>query len=92
MRFRSNAFHKSSCEPRFADAGFARKKHHLTVATLCSRPAPQQQFGLFLAPDESSDTARMQRLEAAFCGTRSQRHPGSHGPGYTLDVSGAKVL
>ena len=91
MRFRSKAFHKGSCEPRFADARFAGKQHDLTLTALCSRPAPQQQFGFFLAPDESSQTARMQCLEAAFYGACSKRHPGSHGLDDALKFSGAKV-
>src|SRR5215472_14520484 len=45
MRFTSKAFRKSGREPRFADASFPGKEHHLAFAVLCSRPAPQQQFG-----------------------------------------------
>ena len=41
-------------------------KHHLTLAGLCSRPAPQQQFEFFFPPDERGQAARVQRLEAAF--------------------------
>src|SRR5262245_20283918 len=92
MRFRSKAFEKISCEPRFADARFAGNQHDLTLAALRPRPAPQQQLGFFLAPDERSQTARMQCLEAAFDGARPQRHPDVHGPGNALKVSGAKVI
>jgi hypothetical protein len=92
MRFRNDAFQQSSCEPRFADARFAGNQHHLTLAALCSRPAPQQEFGFFFAPDEGSQTAHMQRLEAAFYGARPQRHPGAHRLGDALKVSCAKVF
>src|SRR5262249_52737079 len=91
MGFRSKAFEKISCEPRFADARFAGNQHDLTLAALRPRPAPQQQLGFFLAPDEGSQTARMQGLEAAFDGARPQRHPGAHRLGGALKVSGAKV-
>src|SRR5262249_54079068 len=92
MRFRSKAFEKISCEPRFADTRFAGNQHDLTLAALNSRPAPQQQLGFFRAPDEGSQTARMQCLEAAFDGARPQRHPGAHGLTDTLKVSGTEVL
>jgi hypothetical protein len=62
-------FSKDNSEPTLADAGFSGEQYYLALATLCSRPAPQQQFGFFVAPDESSQTARVQRLEAAFHGT-----------------------
>src|SRR5215469_10317988 len=91
MRFRSKAFEKSSCEPRFADARFSENQHDLTLASLRPRPAPQQQLGFFLAPDEGSQTARMQCLEAAFDGARPQRHPGAHPLADALKVSGAKA-
>src|SRR5262249_61295577 len=79
-------------EPRFADARFAGNQHYLTLAVLRPRPAPQQQLGFFLAPDESSQTARMQCLEAAFDGARPQRHPSAQWFGDALKVSGAEVL
>src|SRR5215469_18658287 len=92
MWFRSKVFQESSSEPRFADARFAGNQHHLTLAALRPRPAPQQQLGFFLAPDEGSQTARMQCLEAAFDGTRPQRHPSSRRLGDALKVSGTEVL
>src|SRR5262249_8255539 len=92
MRFRSKAFEKISCEPRFADARFAGNQDDLTLAALRPRPAPQQQLGFFLAPDEGSQTARMQGLEAAFDGARPQRHPGPRRLGEALEVPGPEVL
>src|SRR5262249_31204102 len=91
MRFGRKIFQKSSCKSRFADAGFAGNQYHLTVASLRLRPAPQQQLGFFLAPDEGSQAARMQCLEAAFDGARSQRHPGEQRLGDTVRLSGAGV-
>jgi hypothetical protein len=44
-------------------------------------PAPQQQFGFFFPADEGSQAARVQRLEAAFDGTCTQRGPGAHRSG-----------
>src|SRR5262252_4234012 len=92
MRFRSKAFEKISCEPRFADARFAGNQHDLTLAALRPRPAPQQQLGFFLAPDEGSQTARMQCLEAARRGTRAQRRPRPRRPGEALEVPRPEVL
>src|SRR5215510_16550560 len=92
MRFRSKAFEKISCEPRFADTRFAGNQHDLTLAALRPRPAPQQQLGFFLAPDEGSQTARMQCLEAACHGTRAQRRPRPRRPGEALEVPGPEVL
>src|SRR5215472_4172462 len=92
MWFRSKVFQESSREPRFADARLAGNQHHLTLAALRPRPAPQQQLGFFRAPDEGSQTARMQCLEAAFHGARPQHHPSAHRLGDALKVSGTEVL
>jgi hypothetical protein len=59
-----------SREPRFADTGLAGKEHHLTFADLCLGPAPQQHIKLFFASDEGGEAGSVQRLEAAFRGTR----------------------
>ena len=92
MRFGCKTFQKSSCEPRFADARVAGNQHHPTLAALSPRPAPQQQLGLFLPPDEGSQATRMQCLEAAFNGARSQCQPSSYWLGDALQVSGTEVL
>src|SRR5262245_21186790 len=92
MRFRSKPLQKSSYEPRFADDRIAGIMNHLTRAARRPREAPQQQLGLFLAPDESSQTARMQCLEAAFDAACPQRHPGAHRPAEALKLPGAEVL
>ena len=41
-------------QARFADAGFTGQKHHLPFAVFCFRPASEQKFGFFFAPDERS--------------------------------------
>ena len=92
MRFGGEAFQKRGREPRFADAGLAGEQHHLAFAGLCPRPAPQQQFEFFFPPDERGQAGRVQRLEAAFHGTRPQRRPGPHRPGDALEVLGPEVL
>ena len=56
------------------------------------RPAPQQQFEFFFPPDEGGQAARVQRLEAAFRGTRPQRRPGPRRPGDALEVLRPEVL
>src|SRR5262249_49103530 len=48
--------------------------------------------GFFLAPDEGSQTARMQCLEAAFDRARAQRRPRPRRPGKALEVPGPEVL
>ena len=92
VRLAGEAFQQRRREPRFADAGLAGKEHHLAFAGLCLRPAPQQQFEFFFPPDEGSQAARVQRLEAAFRRTRPQRRPGPHRPGDALEVLGPEVL
>jgi hypothetical protein len=66
MRLAGKAFQKCGCEPRFANAGLAGEKHHLTFAVFCFCPAPQQQFRFFFPTHEGGQTARVQRLEATF--------------------------
>ena len=92
MRFGCKTFQKSSCEPRFADARVAGNQHHPTLAALSPRPAPQQELGLFLAPDQRSQSGRMQRLEAAFDRARPQRQPSAQWLGDALKISGTEVL
>ena len=66
VRFASEAFQQRCSKPRFADTGLARQQHHLAFAGLCLRPAPQQQFEFFFPTDKLGQSARVQRLEAAF--------------------------
>ena len=66
MRLGSEAFQQRSRQSRFADARFAGEQHHLAFAGLCLRPAAQQEFEFFFPPDEFSQAARVQSLEAAF--------------------------
>jgi hypothetical protein len=44
----------------------SREQHHLAFADLCLRPAPQQQFEFFFAPNEVRQAGRVKSLEAAF--------------------------
>ena len=92
VRLAGEALQKRSREPRFADTCLAREEHHLTFAGLCLRPASQQQFEFFLPPDERGQSARVQRLEAAFHRARPQRSPGSHRPSDALEVLCSEVL
>jgi hypothetical protein len=91
MRFRSDSFQKGGGESGFADARLAGDQYHLTVAALRLRPAPQQQFGFFVAPDEGGQTTRMQCFEPAFDSACPQRQPGAHRLGETFKLSGAEV-
>src|ERR1700745_2094544 len=92
MRLGSEAFEQRGREARFADAGLAGEQHHLTFAGLRSRPAPQQQLGLFFPADEGGQAGRVQRLETAFDGSPSQRRPGPRGPCDALEVLWSEVL
>ena len=85
-------FEERGRQPRFADTGLAGKEHHLALTGLCSRPAPKQQFEFFFPPDEGSQTGRVQRLEAAFHRSRSQRRPGPRRPCNALEVFCPEVL
>jgi hypothetical protein len=53
---------------------------------LGSRPAPQQQFKLFVSSDECGQAAGVHRLEAALDRTGPQRREGSHRPGDPLEL------
>ena len=89
---RLRAFPERSRKPRFAYTGLAGEEHYLAFAGLCFGPAPQQQFKFFFPPDESSQSSRVQRLEAILNRTRPQRGPGTYWLGDTLDFLGPKVL
>jgi hypothetical protein len=69
-----------------------REQRYLAFTSLRFRPAPEQQFALFLSPDEGGQAGRMQRLEAAFKGTRPQHPPGAHRPSNALEVFWSKIL
>ena len=45
---------------------FAGEQHHLPLAALRFRPAPQQQFDFFFPSYKLREAARMESLEAAF--------------------------
>jgi hypothetical protein len=66
MRFSGEAFQERSGQSRFANTGLPRKQHHLTLAGPCLRPAPQEQFEFFFAPDEFSQFTSVQSFKAAF--------------------------
>ena len=69
-------------EARFADAGFARQQHHLSFARLRLGPAPKQEFGFFLSPDERGQPLRVKGRrtgsprapDKATIGARRSRH------------------
>ena len=92
VRLGSEAFQQRSRQSRLADASLAGEQHHLAFAGLCLRPAPQQQFEFFFAPDEVGQAARVQGLEAAFHRTGPQRRPSSHRPCDALEVLCSEVL
>jgi len=58
-------FQQRGGQPRFANTGLTGQQHYLTFAGLCLRPAPQEQFEFFFAPDEFSQSASVQSVEAA---------------------------
>ena len=91
VRLTGETLQKRRGETRFADAGLAGEQHHLAFASLRPGPAPQQQFNFFVAPYESGEVGRVQRLEAAFRGTRSQRPPGPRQPDDAFKVQGSEV-
>ena len=62
----SEAFQQRSRQSRLADARFTGEQHHLAFAGLRLRPAPQQQFEFFFAPDKFSQ-----------CRSRAERRSGS---------------
>ena len=72
--------------------GSPDKQHHLTFAGLRFRPPPHQQFEFFFSTDQLGQAARVKSIEAAFHGSGSQCHPGSHRPCNTLEVPGSEVL
>ena len=92
VRFAGEAFEQRRRQPRFADAGLAGQQHDLAFAALGFGPAPQQQLEFFFPPDQRGQAGRVQRLEAAFRGTRPQRRPGPRRPGDALEVLRPEVL
>ena len=64
----------------------------MAFASLCSGPAPQQDFEFFFAPDECSQSDRVQRLKAAFHRTRPQCRPGPDWSRDTLEFFGAEII
>jgi hypothetical protein len=52
VRLIGNGLQQCRRKPRFADTGFPRQEYHLAFAGLCFRPAAQQDFEFFFAPDE----------------------------------------
>ena len=79
-------------QPRLTDPRLTGKQHHLAFASLCLRPAPQQQLEFFFAPDEFSQCASVQSVEPALHGRWTYCRPGSRGPGYALEVMRSEVL
>ena len=65
MRLARHSLRERRGQSRLADARLAGEQHDLTLACLRLGPAPKHEVGFFLAPDQSRETARAQRLEAA---------------------------
>ena len=57
MRLIRKAFQQRRRDPSLTDPHLAPQEHHLTFASLCFRPAPQQQFKFFFPPDQRGQTA-----------------------------------
>ena len=53
MRFGGKAFEQRGRQSRFADARLTGEQNHLPFASLCLRPAPQEQFEFFFRPTSS---------------------------------------
>jgi hypothetical protein len=81
VRFGAEAFQQRGRQARFADSGLAGNQNDLAFSGICFRPAPEQQFGFFLSPDEGRQLGRVQRLEAALHGARPEYCPRSRRPG-----------
>ena len=92
VRLAGKTFHKRGGEPRFPDAGLAREQHRLAFPSRCRGPAPKQQFGLFLPPDEGGQAGPVQRLEAARHRTRPHHRPGPDRPVNAVQVPPPKVV
>ena len=71
---------------------FTGEQHHLAFAALRSRPPSQQQIEFFFPPDKISQACRVQSLEPAFYGSRSECGPGSHRTSDPFEVLCAEVL
>jgi hypothetical protein len=80
-----------SREPRFADARFAGKEHHLAFTGHRPRPTPQQELGLFLPPDERGQPARVLRVKTALHFARARHLPCLHWIGQPLQHHLAQI-
>src|SRR6202040_1585589 len=66
VRFRSDVFQQGRRQSGLAYTSLAGKEHHLTFASLCLRPAPQQKFEFFFPSNKLGQVARVESLEPAF--------------------------
>jgi hypothetical protein len=89
--FGREGLHERSAEPGLAYAGLTGQQHDLAFAGLGSRPAPQQQFKLFVSSDQCSQAARVHRLETALDKTRPQHREGFRRPSDPLEFSWPEV-
>ena len=81
---------KRGDEARLADPGLTGKQHHLALPRLRAQPAPLQQGGFLIAPDQRGELGRVQRLEAAGDGADSLHRPGIFD--YALEIPAAEIL
>jgi hypothetical protein len=59
MWLAAEPFHDGLSEARLADTGFARDRHHATVAPLCPFPPSQEQIDLLVAALKSRHRASL---------------------------------
>src|SRR6516162_10337924 len=86
----TQSFQNRLCDARFANAGFARDEDHLPVAALGLFPSAEEQVDFLVAADERRG-GRVQRLEPAVRGARTQHLPGGHILGETLERDGSEI-
>ena len=75
VRLGGDAFQQRGCQPRLADARFTGEQHHLPFAGLRLRPAAQQEFEFFFAPDKLGQPACVERFKAALDRRRAAMPP-----------------
>src|SRR5689334_14420717 len=92
MRVARDAFHQCRGEPRFADACFAGKQHHLAFARFCLRPALKQKFEFFATADKLSQSPGVQCLETTRDSAWPQRGPSPCRLGDALEIFFAEAL
>ena len=65
VRLRRDPLQNCDSQTRLADTGLAGNEQYLPLSLFCTMPAPEHEIGFFLASNELSEAARVQRLESA---------------------------